>query len=587
MLSCFNNNYLYSLVELQRKAIEPYRQIALLNKDFHTSFFSHTKIGRSVSASYELFERLTRHYQKPAFGISETLVNGKKVFLNDEIILSKTFCNLLHFKKDGKFNQPKMLVVAPMSGHFATLLRGTVEGLLPHFDVYITDWSNACDVPVSSGNFTFDNFVEYVTEFMQKLAPHLSVMAVCQPSVPVSVAIAMMSAENDKSVPENLILMGGPIDTRKNPTEVNDYAADKTIKWLESNVITKVPYNYEGAGRAVYPGFTQLSGFMAMNMQMHIEAHWDLYKHLVEGDGESVESHKKFYNEYLSVMDLPAEFYLDTVKIVFKEHLLPRGKLVCNNKRVDLASINKTSLLCIEGELDDISGIGQTKAALTLCKNLPESRKKYHLQKDVGHFGIFNGRRYRQFIVPIVVDFVEKTTKGLGNKKASHVVKTTAAPERTSVAGKPKRDSIARKKARNTVLATRANAVNIVKPITGVKTMIIIKKKKVAKKPAAKTKAALAKKAPTLKAKPAAKKPAAKKTVKKAVKKPAAKKAVVKKLVIKKPAAKKPAAKKATVKKAVAKKPAAKKAVAKKPAAKKPAAKKTVKKAVRKPAAKK
>jgi poly(3-hydroxybutyrate) depolymerase len=573
------------MVEMQRRAIEPYRQIALINKDFHANFFSHTRLGRSVSASYELFERLTRHYQKPEFGITETLVDGKRVFIKQKTILSKTFCDLLHFKKDGKNNQPKMLVVAPMSGHYATLLRGTVEGLLPHFDVYITDWANACEIPVEKGSFTFDDFVSYVTEFMQLLAPNLSVMAVCQPSVPVSVAVALMSKDGDRRVPENLILMGGPIDTRHNPTEVNDYAAEKTINWLESNVITKVPLNYKGADREVYPGFTQLSGFMAMNMQMHIEAHWDLYNHLVAGDGESVESHKKFYNEYLSVMDLPAEFYLDTVKIVFKEHLLPRGKLVCNDKHVHLSSIDNTSLLCIEGELDDISGIGQTKAALTLCKNIPEDRKKYHLQEDVGHFGIFNGRRYRKFVVPIVVDFVEKTTKGLKrNKKASHVV-NRAAPNGIPVAGKPKRDSIASNLAKNTASANQANAVNIVKPITGVKTMIIkkpiTKKKVAAKKPAAKTKAALAKKAPTLKAKPAAKKPAVKKTV---AKKPAAKKAVVKKLVVKKPAVKKPA-----VKKAVAKKPAVKKIVAKKPAVKKLAAKKpAVKKTVaKKPTAKK
>jgi poly(3-hydroxybutyrate) depolymerase len=537
MITGFHNNYLYTLVEMQRRAIEPLRQMVSMNKDFSSAAFTQSQYGRSILATYELFERLTRHYQKPEFGIESTLVNGKKVAVREKIILEKTFCNLIHFKKDGSLNQPKMLVVAPMSGHYATLLRGTVEGLLPHFDVYITDWVNACEVPVEEGSFRFDDFVTYVTEFMRKLAPKLSVMAVCQPSVPVSVAVALMSKENDKCVPDNLILMGGPIDTRHNPTEVNDYAAEKTIQWLESNVITKVPMNYKGNGRSVYPGFTQLSGFMAMNMQMHVKAHWDLYKHLVEGDGESADSHKKFYNEYLSVMDLPAEFYLDTVNIVFKKHLLPRGELVSNGKHVDLGDIRKTGLLCIEGELDDISGVGQTKAAIKLCKNIPENRKKYHLQKDVGHFGIFNGRRYREFIVPIVVEFV--------TGKAPKPAKTKVAELKDS---KPKKNSSVAKAAKNKAVTRKVTVKQSVEPKIGVPNMTTTTKKPAAKKPAAKKKVAAKK--PAAKKKVAAKKPAAKKTV---AKKPAAKKKV---------AAKKPAAKKTAVKKVAAKKPAAKKKVA-------------------------
>ena len=436
MNSLYNNNYLYSAVEFNRNLLEPARFIAKKQLKFYNRFFSSTKYGRSMAASFELFERITREYQKPEFGITETIVNGKTIGISQKTILSKTFCNLLHFKKKSISNQPKILVVAPLSGHYATLLRGTVEGLLPHFDVYITDWVNAREVSVEEGFFTFDDFVAYLKEFFTLLAPNLNVLAVCQPSVPVSAAVALMSADKDKNVPSSMTLMGGPIDTRKNPTEVNDYAADRTIRWFENNVITKVPLNYSGVGRSVYPGFMQLFGFLAMNMQNHLDAHWDFFHHLVQGDGDSAEAHKKFYNEYLSVMDMPAEFYLETVNIVFKKHLLPRNKLVCDGKVVKLDAIEKTALLCIEGERDDISGIGQTKAAINLCKNIPADRKKYHLQKDVGHYGIFNGKRYKKYIVPIILDFVKNTSKPTYNNVRSNnskVVKISASSKKESM----------------------------------------------------------------------------------------------------------------------------------------------------------
>ncbi len=410
MVLNFNNNYLYTLVEMQRYAMEPWRQFATMSKDFH-GHLPDNKISRSMAAGYELFERMTRNYPKPEFDIKEVEVNGKPVAIEQITLISKTFCNLLHFKKEGKFNQPKMLVVAPMSGHHATLLRGTVKDLLPFFDVYITDWVNARDVPVDDGYFRFDDFVNYIVEFMKTLGPNLHVMAVCQPSVPVLAAVSMLSSENDPMRPDTLILIGGSVDSRKNPTEVNDYAAERTILWFENNVITKVPMNYPGTGRSVYPGFTQLFGFMAMNLQAHVEAHWDLFKHLVEGDGESAIAHKKFYNEYLAVMDLPAEFYLDTVNVVFKKHLLPRGKLVCSGKKVIPSDIKDTFLLCIEGEKDDISGRGQTKAAMKVCENIPESKKKYYLQNGVGHYGIFNGKKYRECVVPVIQEFVEKSVQ--------------------------------------------------------------------------------------------------------------------------------------------------------------------------------
>lgn len=409
MFSYFHNNFLYSLVEMQRKSLEPLCKFAEYNKQVNKKFFSGSKAGRSIGAYYELIERFTKEYGKPEFGFNQIDIDGKQVSITEEVILSKTFCRLLHFKKNS-FNTklPKMLIVAPMSGHYATLLRGTVEGLLPHFDVYITDWVNAREVPVGDGYFLFNDYVDYVIEFLRKIGSGTNVMAVCQPSVPVAAAVSIMSDNNDPATPDSMILMGGPIDTRKNPTEVNDYAAEKTIAWFESNVISRVPINYPGAGRAVYPGFTQLYGFMAMNLQTHLEAHWDLFNHLVEGDGDGVSSHKKFYNEYLSVMDLPAEFYLDTVNIVFKKHLLPRGKLEIHGQKVRLSAIEKTALLCIEGEKDDISGRGQTKAAIDLCRGIPDKRKEYLLQKGVGHYGIFNGSKYKKEIVPYIKKFVAK-----------------------------------------------------------------------------------------------------------------------------------------------------------------------------------
>lgn len=409
MLTPFHNDYLYSMVEFNRFALEPCRNMAKLNKEFYNNFFSHTYFGRTAAASHELFERMTRHYPKPEFGITKTIVDGKKVSVDQKTILSKTFCKLLHFKKPASIQQEKLLIVAPMSGHHATLLRGTVEGLLPFYDVYITDWVNARDVPLDDGFFHFDDFVDYVIKFLHKLGRNANIMAVCQPSVPVLAAVSLMAADKDPYAPKAVVLMGGPIDTRKNPTEVNDYAAEKTIQWFETNVITKVPVNYSGYMRDVYPGFTQLFGFMAMNLQTHLEAHTDLFKHLVTGDGESANSHKKFYNEYLSVMDLPAEFYLETVNIVFKKHALPRGKLVCDGKIVNTNAIKDTALLCIEGEKDDISGRGQTKAAINICGGIPDDRKKYHLQKGVGHYGIFNGKKYREEVVPVIMDFIQKT----------------------------------------------------------------------------------------------------------------------------------------------------------------------------------
>jgi len=438
---------------MQRKTLEPARVAAQASKGFYSTFFSHTRFGRSMAAGSEMVERFTSRYEKPDFGIFDTEISGNKIKVEEVRVAHKDFCNLLHFRKPPEYNHlPKILLVAPMSGHFATLLRGTIQGLLPVADVYITEWINVRDVPIEKGQFRFDDYVNYVINFCHILGPDVSLVAVCQPSVPVMVAVALMSEDNDPKLPQNIILMGGPIDTRKSPTEVNDYAAAKTIRWFEDNVITEVPSQYKGAGRFVYPGFMQLYGFLAMNVQTHIKAHWDLFRHLVDGDGESVWSHKKFYNEYLAVMDLPAEFYLDTVKAVFQEHLLPRGKLLSNGKTVRLESIVKPALLCIEGERDDISGRGQTKAAITLCRGIPDQRKHYHLQKGVGHFGIFNGRHYREKIVPLIIDFInnnnlkkENTVMTMAKKPAAKKAVKKAAPKKKPAAKKVVKKKVAKK----------------------------------------------------------------------------------------------------------------------------------------------
>ena len=581
------NNMLYTIVEMQRRTLGPTRVAAQLIKEFYKVFFPHTRIGRSMAASAEMVERLTRDYKKPSFDIFETEVDGQKVKISERIILKKDFCNLIHFKKRGEFDQPKILMVAPMSGHYATLLRGTVEGMLPHADVYITDWLNVRDMPLEKGEFHFDDYVQYVIDFCNKLGSDTTVMAVCQPSVPVMVAASIMSEDNNENTPQNIILMGGPIDTRKSPTEVNDYAAERTIRWFENNVITKVPANYEGSGRSVYPGFMQLLGFMAMNMQNHIDAHRDLFRHLVEGDGESVKAHKKFYNEYLAVMDLPAEFYLDTVRIVFQEHLLPRGKLKSMGRDVRLGDITKSALLCIEGERDDISGRGQTRAAIKLCSGIPDQRKHYHLQKGVGHFGIFNGRRYREEIVPLILEFI--INNNLNKELTMPILKKPAAKRRvaakkTTAKKKPvAKKTIAKKPAAKKRTMTKKPAAKnvLAKKKKPAARKTAVKKKTTAKKPAAR-KTALKKK-PVARKTMAKKKPVARKTAvkkKTTAKKPAARKTALKKKPVAKKtmAKKKPVARKTAVKKkTVAKKPAARKtAVKRKPAAKrKPMARKT------------
>lgn len=332
--------------------------------------------------------------------------------MHEEIALRKPFGQLKHFVRDGVEGSPKLLVVAPMSGHFATLLRGTVERMLPGHDVYITDWRDARNVPLSEGCFDLDDYIDYIIEFLETIGEDTHVLAVCQPSVPVYMAACLMAEDKHPCRPKTMTLMGGPIDTRKAPTVVNQLAVERPMSWYMDNVIATVPPIYPGSGRSVYPGFMQLSGFMSMNLGNHMMSHWEMFKNLVRGDETSAEATKRFYSEYRAVCDMTAEFYLQTVEQVFQQHLLPRGLMEHRGRRVDPAAITDIAILAVEGENDDISGLGQTKAALEIATKLPDSKKQYYMAEHVGHYGIFNGSRWRKIIAPVVEDWIATHSKG-------------------------------------------------------------------------------------------------------------------------------------------------------------------------------
>ena len=405
----------YQLYELNHAAMAPFRAAADVMRLAYANPlnpWSQTPFGRMIAASLEMFERTTRRYGKPEFGLNETVVGDKTVKVREEIVWSRAFCNLLHFSRNlpAAHRDPRILIVAPMSGHYATLLRGTVEALLPSADIYITDWIDARMVPMTEGTFDFDDYVDYVIEMLHFLGPDTHVIAVCQPSVPVLTAAAVMEEANDPLSPASMTLMGGPIDTRINPTAVNKLAKDKPLEWFADNVIMNVPWPQPGFMRPVYPGFLQLSGFMSMNLDRHVIAHKEFFMHLVKNDGEP-EKHRDFYDEYLAVMDLTAEFYLQTVDQVFIKHALPKGELVHRGKLVDPSAIRNVALLTVEGENDDISGVGQTKAAQTICTNIPDNMRMHYLQPDVGHYGVFNGSRFRREIAPRIVSFVNEHSR--------------------------------------------------------------------------------------------------------------------------------------------------------------------------------
>ncbi|ESY01075.1 polyhydroxyalkanoate depolymerase [Mesorhizobium sp. LNJC405B00] len=402
----------YQLYEMNHAALQPARLYADAVRLFYTNPlnpFSHTPWGRSVAATAELFERTTRRYSKPHFGLSKTVVDWKSVEVSEKTVWSKPFCNLTRFERSvpaGRKADPKLLIVAPMSGHYATLLRGTVEAMLPDADVHITNWVDARMVPVTDGHFDLDDYIDYIIDMLHALGPDTHVMAVCQPSVPVLAAVALMEKRGDPFVPSTMTLMGGPIDTRRNPTAVNLLAKEKGIDWFRDNVIMHAPWPVPGFGREVYPGFLQLSGFMSMNLDRHITAHKDFFMHLVKHDGDNAEKHRDFYDEYLAVMDLTAEFYLQTVDTVFVRHALPKGEMTHRGEVVDTKAIRNVALFTVEGENDDISGLGQTQAAHDLCPNIPADRHAHYMQPAVGHYGVFNGSRFRSEIVPRIVDFI-------------------------------------------------------------------------------------------------------------------------------------------------------------------------------------
>jgi poly(3-hydroxybutyrate) depolymerase len=407
----------YEMHEMAYFAFTPARVVSDVTRFWFESAInplSYTRLGRNFLASVELFERLTRRYGKPEFSLKTTTIAGKTVPIIEQVVLERPFCKLRRFERQfSDFSiapQPKLLIVAPMSGHHATLLRGTVEAFLPYYDVYITDWLDARNIPVSAGRFDLDDYIDYVISFCELLSKEqdgvpLHTLGVCQPAVPLIAAVALMEAADSPHVPLSMTLMGGPIDTRKSPTKVNLLAQERGSAWFQRHCISTVPFGYRGAGRSVYPGFLQLAGFMAMNVDRHINAHFELFNHLVEGDGDSAEKHREFYDEYLAVMDLTAEFYLQTVATVFVKHTLPKGEMLHRGRKVDLGAIRRVALLTVEGENDDISGIGQTYAAHALCQNLPASMKAHYQQEKVGHYGVFNDSRFRSQVAPRIRDF--------------------------------------------------------------------------------------------------------------------------------------------------------------------------------------
>ncbi len=401
---------LYPLYEMNHAALQPMRFITNATLAFWQNDLNplaHTQFGRATAASLTMMERATRRYEKPSFDLTNTVIEGKDFVVTEDVVWQSPFCNLVNFTKQGlKKPQTKLLMVAPMSGHFATLLRGTVEEMLPHYDVYVTDWNDARNVPVEAGAFDLDDYTDTIVAVLHHLKTRAHVMAVCQPSVPVLVAAALMNASDDKLVPLSMVLMGGPIDTRRNPTAVNKLAEDKGSAWFRNNMTMKVAGPHKGVGREVYAGFMQLGGFLSMNMDRHLKAHRDLYRDLVDGEEADAEKHRVFYDEYMAVMDLTAEFYLQTVDRVFIHHDLPNGTYMHRNIRVDPACITKTALLTIEGERDDISGMGQSEAAHDLCPHIPAKMKKHHLQMGVGHYGVFSGKKFKAEVAPLIVSFL-------------------------------------------------------------------------------------------------------------------------------------------------------------------------------------
>ena len=406
---------LYQLHEMQRAFLTPFAAFTDAGSQLFSSPYSplaYTPISRQMAAGYELMTRIGKEYQKPAWNLPTTQIGGKSVRVIEAVAMDKPFCRLVHFQRDVRLagkNDPKVLLVAPLSGHHATLLRDTVRALLPNHDLYVTDWVDARMVPLSAGPFHLNDYVRYVQDFIRHLGPDVHVISVCQPTVPVLAAVSLMASANDPCQPRSMVMMGGPIDPRQSPTQVNRLATTKPYAWFENQVIHPVPPRYPGAGRRVYPGFLQHAGFMAMNPDRHMKSHYDFYLDLLRGDDSDAEAHRRFYDEYNAVLDMPAEFYLDTIRMVFQEFALPGGTWEVDGKLVRPADIKDVALFTIEGELDDISGQGQTRAAITLCKNIPADRKAHYTAPNCGHYGIFSARRWREMICPKIAEFIRQS----------------------------------------------------------------------------------------------------------------------------------------------------------------------------------
>jgi poly(3-hydroxybutyrate) depolymerase len=402
---------LYSLHEMQHALLAPWNVWAKTHHELFShpfSFLAYAPGAKRVAASADLMHRLTKRYDKPEFGLTHTVIGGAEVAVTERVALRKPFCRLLHFRRAATRNDPVVLLVAPLSGHFATLLRDTVRALLPDHEVYVTDWVDAKMVPISEGAFHLDDYVDYIREFVRHLGPAVHVISVCQPTVPVLAAVSLIAAEGEPVQPRTMTMMGGPIDARRSPTAVTNLALKHPLSWFDRRLIERVPAKYPGFMRRVYPGFLQHMGFVAMNPDRHADAHWDYYLHLMKGDGESAEAHRRFYDEYNAVLDMPAEYYLDTIRTVFQEFALAKGAMRVHGVPVRPEAITKTALLTIEGALDDISGNGQTEAAQALCAGIPAKRREHYLVPGVGHYGIFSGRKWRETIAPRIREFVRR-----------------------------------------------------------------------------------------------------------------------------------------------------------------------------------
>lgn len=408
---------LYHAYEMTHAALSPMRAAARMGQGFVSNplnLMAESYGNRAVSAALDMFIQATRRYGKPAFEIESTEVEGVVTPIVEEIVWSRPFCNLLHFRRDSAAaatrNDPKLLIVAPMSGHFATLLRGTVAAMLPEHDVYITDWVDARDVPLSQGNFDLDDYTDYLIAMIEHLSEggeRAMVMAVCQPGIPAMAAASLMAMDNNPRRPAALVLMGSPIDTARNPKQPNELAQSHPLSWFENNVVVRVPWPNAAVMRRVYPGFLQLSGFLSMNLDRHVDAHVGQFRNLVRGDGDSAEAHRRFYDEYMAVMDLSADFYLQTIERVFQKRLMATGNYHYRDRLLDPGAITDTALMTIEGEKDDITGLGQTEAAHDLAVNLPDARRDHFVAVGVGHYGVFNGSRWRGIIQPRVRDFLK------------------------------------------------------------------------------------------------------------------------------------------------------------------------------------